>query len=865
MDIQLLYTEAAQLLENGLTKDAYIKFINTVELSTQQLYGVKFVHQTIVSTPADYDKLLSTIRSSLTQLEHIVIQTTSFIHKTSAPPPLPPKPLVPPKPKSSANKRPVPPPPSLAIVTTDLSSPTPSTSRHISSLKYQSESPPPLPVSVTPIQATPTTTHEGTIMMTPRRSRANSSVTFADRQHTIPYMDDEEEEDDEEESIMNALKSTSTEKPSYPLPLPQRRIQQPDRSSAPSTTTLITNPTGGTDDASYLVIDPYDLVPAQTNTGESMALPISPTCTTDFYVPNIPAPPLLGMHRQLQQQLDSLLAQQQTSSRLDHEQHSASIATVRRLLNNVRTVYMSAMTVPTLLAFSPQLMAYQLTLIESAIFRAIPPEALQQHRAIAKQPHPNIVASTDFFNYLTRSIEHGILLPQEASHRAEVVHRWIKIATQCLALNNYQTLKAIVSALGTPPVQRLKRTWECIPKKRMNRLEVLTALMSEADNYSRYRQHIRTLVPNNRPLHQPIVPFLGVLIHDMTYVLTAKSTTADDPRAVDILNWVRTFQRAPPYSLRPPAHYIKKKNGFFSRQAQALQHYYTPMKTPSSPSTPVTTITSTPTLDIPAQHSNYFTTTPLQTTLTNQSTTSDPLGYCFSTDTSSSNSSGTSPGSTNTSTTMTAAVGAAAAVFGDVDQQQQHDSVAVEQQRITHYLLMRPWVNEKIIDELSQLREAPRRATGGLARTNSYNSGLLNHPDSMLSMTTSSSSSGGGRSTWDADDFPKSPSISSLYDDNTNAPHQTTTLRRSLVGSLWPWRKSSDDCLDEATLPPRLSKVSSSPLANTTTTAHHHHHHQHLTMTTTTTTTTPPPTPRRSTTPVSHHHRSASVPGASLS
>ncbi|CAO3593948.1 unnamed protein product [Absidia cylindrospora] len=670
------------------------------------------------------------------------------------------------------------------------------------------------------------------VMMTPRRSRANSSVTFADRQHTIPYMDDEEEEDDEEESIMNALKSTGTEKPSYPLPLPQRRIQQPDRSSAPS----ITNPTGGTDDASYLVIDPYDLVPAQTNTGESMALPISPTCTTDFYVPNIPAPPLLGMHRQLQQQLDSLLAQQQTSTRLDQEQHSASIATVRRLLNNVRTVYMSAMTVPTLLAFSPQLMAYQLTLIESAIFRAIPPEALQQHRAIAKQPHPNIVASTDFFNYLTRSIEHGILLPQEASHRAEVVHRWIKIATQCLALNNYQTLKAIVSALGTPPVQRLKRTWECIPKKRMNRLEVLTALMSEADNYSRYRQHIRTLVSNNRPLHQPIVPFLGVLIHDMTYVLTAKSTTADDPRAVDLLNWVRTFQRAPPYSLRPPTHYIKKKNGFFSRQAQALQHYYTPMKPPSSPSTPGTT-TTTPMLDIPTQHSNYFsTTTPLQPTLTNQSTSSDPLGYCFSMDT---NSSG--------STSTTSAVGAAAAaVFGDVDQ---HDSVAVEQQRITHYLLMRPWVNEKIIDELSQLREAPRRTTTttGLARTNSYNSGL--HPDSMLSMTTSSSSSGGGgRSTWDTDDFfPKSPTI---YDE----PHQT--LRRSLVGSLWPWRKSSDgDCLDEAI--PRLSKVSSSPLATTTTT--------HYLTTPTTTTTTPPPTPRRSTTPLSHHHRSASVPGASLS
>ncbi|OAD70472.1 hypothetical protein PHYBLDRAFT_115246, partial [Phycomyces blakesleeanus NRRL 1555(-)] len=132
---------------------------------------------------------------------------------------------------------------------------------------------------------------------------------------------------------------------------------------------------------------------------------------------------------------------------------------------------MSAATIPDLMQFNPHMVAYQLTLIDSAIFRAIPQTALLSHSP--KSPHPCIVASTDFFNYFTRAIEHSILLPQEASRRAELVNRWIKIASYCLKLLNFQTLKAIVSALHSPPVSRLRRTWECIPKKRMQRLDFL--------------------------------------------------------------------------------------------------------------------------------------------------------------------------------------------------------------------------------------------------------------------------------------------------------------------------------------------------------------------------------------------------------
>jgi hypothetical protein len=232
----------------------------------------------------------------------------------------------------------------------------------------------------------------------------------------------------------------------------------------------------------------------------------------------------------------------------------------RQTLEKVRTLYMSAMTIPNILQFPPHLMAYQLTLIESSIFRAIPSQALTSHST--RTPHKKIVASTDFFNFMTRSIEHSILLPQEATKRAEIIHRWIKIATKLLALNNYQTLKAIISALGTPPIQRLRRTWECIPKKRMGRLDLLNTLMSESDNYRKYREHIQNL------WSKPVVPFLGVFILDVTYLSAACSKNT--LRVQEILNDVQMFQRAPPYPPIPPASLAPAKKHSFLRPSSVL-------------------------------------------------------------------------------------------------------------------------------------------------------------------------------------------------------------------------------------------------------------------------------------------------------
>ncbi|KAI8139548.1 ras guanine nucleotide exchange factor domain-containing protein [Fennellomyces sp. T-0311] len=262
---------------------------------------------------------------------------------------------------------------------------------------------------------------------------------------------------------------------------------------------------------------------------------------TSSNVPSIPQAPLHIIYKSLQQKLENL------------ERHNLHSADVKQALTRVRQIHMSATTVTTMLHFPPMLVAYQLTLIDSAIFRNIQPSDLLQHNS-PKSPQPAIVASTDFFNYLTRMIEHAILTPSEASGRAAQINFWIKVAIKCHDLKNFQTLKAIISALGTPPVQRLKRSWAFVPKKSMARLDVVTEIMTEHDNYGRYRERMNRII--QQTFREPVVPFLGVFMHDVTYLSAACNADKLD----DLLTLFTNLHKHPPYSSALPPFCVKDLN-----------------------------------------------------------------------------------------------------------------------------------------------------------------------------------------------------------------------------------------------------------------------------------------------------------------
>ncbi|XP_010213362.1 PREDICTED: ral guanine nucleotide dissociation stimulator-like 2, partial [Tinamus guttatus] len=76
---------------------------------------------------------------------------------------------------------------------------------------------------------------------------------------------------------------------------------------------------------------------------------------------------------------------------------------------------------------------------------------------------------------------------------------------ECRALRNFSSLHAIVSALQSSPVHRLKRTWNETSREAQRSYEELSAICSEQDNYSASRQL----------LFQGVVPYLGTFLRDL--------------------------------------------------------------------------------------------------------------------------------------------------------------------------------------------------------------------------------------------------------------------------------------------------------------------------------------------------------------
>ncbi|KAI8887700.1 ras GEF [Backusella circina FSU 941] len=806
METELYYTKASHLLEEGQTKDAYAAFLSIVELSIQQLHRVKFVHQTVVSKPTHYEDSITFLRSSIDQLEKIAVHPSPSLpgaikpnSVTKSPPPLPPKP-------ATIQKPAVPPKPRIIpIIDTTVTKTITNTTINASITVDKTYHPYAISPEQTQLKskrgrgssvsfADPPTTITTTIQAESdeiQEEEVNSSCNDNvrdDPDNVVDEDDDEDDDDDDDDDVLidfdnvkpagitraftfagSSENSSIIQPPIIPPRARSKSWMVPGDSVEKSVMDVL----------SETVVNPWNLVPAQTNTGDSLAIPNSSHATD--YVPNIPAPPLLATHRKLQHRLNELETaleqnkdkkkqrnalnnnihhgthqqfqhphqQQQQQLQQQHEldflisEQTHSAASLRDVLNKVRTLYMSAMTIPSILQFPPHLIAYQLSLIESLIFRDIPVDALLTHSA--RTPHKKIAASTDFFNFITRSIEHSILLPQEPTKRAEIVNRWIKIGTKLLALNNYQTLKAIVSALGTPPIQRLRRTWECIPKKRIGRLELLTTLMSETDNYRRYREHM--CFERKRLWSNPVVPFLGVFIHDITYLYAAAKGNKDDSRVQDVLTHMRLLQRAPGYPQRPPTSYLdnnkKKQHLFRSKTITNALHFGNSSKN---------------------NNNNRFNT---------------------------------------------------AGLMGE--DRQEETELELEQQLIIQYFLMRPWVSEKTIDALSSLREpskprsvsSPTSSIYGRPSTisspnsltittgvnlyngvnnsgnnmNSNSSSLLGNASSFMRFSNGNSNNNSGISL-ENDNGSLSPSSAST-------PVNGEENKRSL-GGFWPFRKSSE-------------------------------------------------------------------------
>lgn len=195
-----------------------------------------------------------------------------------------------------------------------------------------------------------------------------------------------------------------------------------------------------------------------------------------------------------------------------------------------------------ILDFDPMELARQFTLKESRIFCSILPEELLGTEWMKKTGSlaVNVRAMSTLSTDLANLVADCILQLEEPKKRALVIKQWVKIASKCLELNNYDSLMAIVCSLNSSTISRLKRTWELVSQRTKNTLDTLREIVDVSRNYAILRSRIQNHVP-------PCLPFVGTYLTDLTFVdhgnQDTRTLTADG-NSIEVINFDKHMKTA---------------------------------------------------------------------------------------------------------------------------------------------------------------------------------------------------------------------------------------------------------------------------------------------------------------------------------
>ncbi|NXS34251.1 RGL1 protein, partial [Pomatostomus ruficeps] len=171
----------------------------------------------------------------------------------------------------------------------------------------------------------------------------------------------------------------------------------------------------------------------------------------------------------------------------------------------------------------------------------------QRDKKENKNAAPTVKATITQFNAVTKCVISTILGTRELKiqQRAKIIEKWIHIAHECRILKNFSSLRAIISALQSNSIYRLKTTWMCVSKDILLMYEELSEIFSDHDNYLTSRELLmkeatskfanldssekenqkksqkRLQLQKNKGVMQGTVPYLGTFLTDLIMLDTA--------------------------------------------------------------------------------------------------------------------------------------------------------------------------------------------------------------------------------------------------------------------------------------------------------------------------------------------------------
>lgn len=114
-----------------------------------------------------------------------------------------------------------------------------------------------------------------------------------------------------------------------------------------------------------------------------------------------------------------------------------------------------------------------------------------------------------------------VLLCPTLCKRVQLIKKFIKIAAHCKAQKNFNCFFAIIMGLNSAAVSRLTQTWEKIPGKFKKLLSELETMTDPSLNHKTYRESFKKM-------KAPKIPFLPLLLKDITFIHEGNKTFHDN-------------------------------------------------------------------------------------------------------------------------------------------------------------------------------------------------------------------------------------------------------------------------------------------------------------------------------------------------
>ncbi|CAM6032150.1 unnamed protein product, partial [Sphagnum compactum] len=167
--------------------------------------------------------------------------------------------------------------------------------------------------------------------------------------------------------------------------------------------------------------------------------------------------------------------------------------------------------------------AYYMTLFDWDLFWAVHEYELLYH-TFGRHHFNKITSNLDVFIRRFNEIQYWVVTEivstQSLNKRVSLLKKFIKLAAYCKEYQNLNAFFAVVMGLSNMAVSRLTQSWEKLPSKFRKLFTEFEALIDPSRNHRAYRMSVGKLQP-------PVIPFMPLLLKDMTFAHEGNKTSVD--------------------------------------------------------------------------------------------------------------------------------------------------------------------------------------------------------------------------------------------------------------------------------------------------------------------------------------------------